>query len=150
MPSQASRRRTRDIEPRTEINYPAPTRTVIARTPTHGVVYRAHGRMVVYTNRKGTEFMYILDYQAFITLVFRLFWLSIYLVSKYLIFNAFTFTYYKSETVKRLIFNDIKNKNEREGASSGSDSMYIVGPYFLSSFFGTAGKYDVRTSSDFP
>lgn len=94
--------------------------------------------------------MYILDYQVFNALVFKLFWLSIYLVSKCLIFNAFTFTYYKSETVKRLIFNDIKNKNEREGVSSGSDSMYIVGPYFLSSFFGTAGEYDVRTSSDFP
>lgn len=53
--------------------------------------------MVVYTNRKGMEFMYILDYQVFSTLAFKLFRLSIYLVSKCLIFNAFTFTYYKSE-----------------------------------------------------
>lgn len=87
--------------------------------------------------------MYILDYQAFNALDFKLFWLSIYLVSKCLIFNAFTFTYYKSETIKMLIINDITNKNEGEGASSGSDSMCIVGPNFLSSFFGTAGRHDV-------
>lgn len=59
--------------------------------------------------------MYILDYQAFITLVFRLFWLSIYLVSKCLIFSAFTFTYYKSETIKILKINDIANKKWRGG-----------------------------------
>lgn len=56
----------------------------------------------VYTNRKGMEFMYILDYQVFSTLAFKLFRLLIYLVSKCLIFNAFTFTYYKSETIKML------------------------------------------------
>lgn len=94
--------------------------------------------------------MYILDYQAFGTLVFRLFWLSIYLVSKYLIFNAFTFTYYKSETIKILKINNITNKNGREGVSSGSDSMCIVGPNFLSSFFGTAERHDVQITSDFP
>lgn len=87
--------------------------------------------------------MYILDYQVFNALVFMLFWLSIYLVSKYLIFNAFTFTYYKSETIKVLKINDITNKNGKEGVSSGSDSMCIVGPNFLSSFFGTAGRHDV-------
>lgn len=87
--------------------------------------------------------MYMLDYQAFNALVFRLFWLSTYSVSKYLIFNTFTFTYYKSETVKILKINDIANKNGEEGASSGSDSMCIVGPNFLSSFFGTAGRHDV-------
>lgn len=87
--------------------------------------------------------MYILDYQVFSTLAFKLFRLSIYLVSKCLIFNAFTFTYYKSETIKMLNINDITNKNGVEGASSGSDSMCIVGPNFLSSFFGTAGRHDV-------
>lgn len=125
------------------MNNPAPTRTILAHTPTHGVVYRAHGRMVVYTNRKGMEFMYILDYQVFSTLAFKLFRLSIYLVSKCLIFNAFTFTYYKSETLKLLIFNEIENKNTMEGMPSGSDSMCIVGPNFLSSFFGTVGRHDV-------
>lgn len=94
------------------MNNPAPTRTILAHTPTHGVVYRTHGRMVVYTNRKGMEFMYILDYQVFSTLAFKLFRLSIYLVSKCLIFNAFTFTYYKSETIKMLNINDITNKME--------------------------------------
>ena len=83
--------------------------------------------------------MYILDYQVFSTLAFKLFRLSIYLVSKYLIFNTFTFTYYKSETLKLLIFNEIENKNTMEGMPSGSDSMCIVGPHFLSSFFGTPG-----------
>lgn len=94
--------------------------------------------------------MYILDYQVFNALDFRLFWLSIYLVSKCLIFNAFTFTYYKSETIKTLKINDITNKNGKEGVSSGSDSMCIVGPNFLSSFFGTAGRHDVQITSDFP
>lgn len=94
--------------------------------------------------------MYILDYQVFNALVFKLFWLSIYLVSKCLIFNAFTFTYYKSETIKTLNINDITNKNGREGVSSGSDSMCIVGPNFLSLFFGTAGRHDVQITSDFP
>lgn len=56
--------------------------------------------------------MYILDYQVFSTLAFKLFRLSIYLVSKCLIFNAFTFTYYKSETIKMLNINDITNKME--------------------------------------
>lgn len=56
--------------------------------------------------------MYMLDYQVFSALVFRLFWLSTYLVSKYLIFNTFTFTYYKSETIKMLNINDITNKME--------------------------------------
>lgn len=56
--------------------------------------------------------MYMLDYQVFSALVFRLFWLSTYLASKYLIFNTFTFTYYKSETIKMLNINDITNKME--------------------------------------
>lgn len=56
--------------------------------------------------------MYILDYQVFSTLAFKLFRLSIYLVSKCLIFNTFTFTYYKSETIKMLNINDITNKME--------------------------------------
>lgn len=56
--------------------------------------------------------MYILDYQVFSTLAFKLFRLLIYLVSKCLIFNAFTFTYYKSETIKMLNINDITNKME--------------------------------------